>query len=62
MIGAIIWFLGVVCTIWCVVDIFQSNISMAGKVIVSVLVLLTSWIGLAFYYFYAREHLNEWFR
>lgn len=53
---------GVVCTIWCVLDIFKKNISTAGKVIASVLVLLTSWVGLAVYYFYGRDRLEAWFR
>ena len=51
MIGTLIWLVGVVCTIWCV-----------GKVIASVLVLLTSWVGLAGYYFYGRDRLEAWFR
>lgn len=62
MVGTIIWLIGVVCTIWCVLDIFKKNISVPGKVISSVLVLLTSWIGLIFYYFYARFHITTWFR
>ena len=58
MIGTLIWLVGVVCTIWCVLDIFKKNISTAGKVIASVLVLLTSWVGLAGYYFYGRDRLE----
>lgn len=62
MIGTLIWLVGVVCTIWCVLDIFKKNISTAGKVIASVLVLLTSWVGLVVYYFYGRDRLEAWFR
>lgn len=62
MVGTIIWLIGIVCAIWCVLDIFKARISTAGKVISSVVVLLTSWVGLAVYYFYARYHLGEWFR
>ena len=43
-------------------DIFKKNISTVGKVIASVLVLLTSWVGLLVYYFYAKDHLEEWFK
>ena len=50
------------CAIWCVMDIFKKNISTAGKVIASIVVLLTSWLGFAVYYFYAKDHLQEWFR
>ena len=52
MIGTIIWLIGVACAIWCVMDIFKKNISTAGKVIAAIVVLLTSWLGLAVYYFY----------
>ena len=48
--------------IWRVMDIFKKNISTAGKVIASIVVLLTSWLGFAVYYFYAKDHLQEWFR
>ena len=50
MIGTIIWLIGVFCAIWCVMDIFKKNISTAGKVIASIVVLLTSWLGFAVYY------------
>ena len=62
MIGTIIWLIGLVCAIWCVLDIFKKSISTAGKVIASIVVLLTSWVGLAVYYFYGRDHLHEWFK
>ena len=62
MIGTIICLIGVACAIWCVMDIFKKNISTAGKVIAAIVVLLTSWLGLAVYYFYGRNHLEEWFR
>ena len=62
MIGTIIWLIGVFCAIWCVMDIFKKNISTGGKVIAAVVVLLTSWLGFAVYYFYAKDHLQEWFK
>lgn len=58
MIGTIVWLIGLVCAIWCVLDIFKKNISTGGKVIAAVVVLLTSWVGLAVYYFYGRDHLQ----
>ena len=62
MIGTLVWLIGLVCAIWCVLDIFKKNISTGGKVIAAVVVLLTSWVGLAVYYFYGRDHLKEWFK
>ena len=62
MIGTIVWLIGLVCAIWCVLDIFKKNISTGGKVIAAVVVLLTSWVGLAVYFFYGRDLLQEWFK
>ena len=56
------WLIGLICSIWCVLDILKKDISLVAKVIVAVIVLLTSWIGLAVYYFWARHHLTEWFK
>lgn len=60
--GTLIWLAGVICTIWCVLDIWKKPITLVGKVVVAVVVLLTSWIGLAVYYFWARHHISEWFK
>ena len=62
MIGTIVWLIGLVCAIWCVLDIFKKNISTGGKVIAAGVGLLTSWVGLAVYYFYGRDPLQEWFK
>ena len=58
----LIWLIGLIFSIWCVLDILKKDISLVAKVIVAVIVLLTSWIGLAVYYFWARHHLTEWFK
>ena len=60
--GTILYLVGLVCAVLAVMDIFKKNISTAGKVIASIVVLLTSWLGFAVYYFYAKDHLQEWFR
>ncbi|MDL2227919.1 PLDc N-terminal domain-containing protein [Bacteroidales bacterium OttesenSCG-928-K03] len=61
MIGFIIWIAGVVFTVMCVLDIFKKNISTPSKILVSVIVLLTSWIGLIVYYLFAKDKLEVWF-
>lgn len=48
--GTILYLVGLVCAVLAVLDIFKKNISTVGKVIASVLVLLTSWVGLLVYY------------
>lgn len=60
--GTIIWLVGLVCAIWCVLDIFKKNISTVGKVIIAVVVLLTSWVGILVYMLWAKNHLQEWFK
>jgi hypothetical protein len=52
MLAKIIYILGIVIAIWCVLDIFKnSKLGIIGKILVSVLVLMFSWIGFAVYYF-----------
>ena len=60
--GAIIYYVGLVLAILAVIDIVKKPISVVGKVISCVLVLITSWVGLAVYYLYAKNHLTEWFK
>ena len=60
--GSIIYIIGVVLAVLAVIDIAKKPISVVGKVISIVLVLITSWVGLAVYYLYAKNHLTEWFK
>lgn len=60
--GTIIWIAGVVFSVLAVMDVFKKDISMVGKIIMTVLLLITGWIGLAVYYFYAKDHVVEWFK
>ncbi len=59
MIGFIIWIIGLVLTIkyleneWCYGE---------KKLLFIVLIIITSWLGLAFYYFYAKNKITEWMR
>ena len=59
--GTIIYIAGIVLSVLAVLDIIKKPISVTGKIITAVIVLLTSWIGLAVYYLYAKDHLTEWF-
>ncbi len=58
----ILYLIGLICSIWCVLDIFKKNIQLPGKLIVSLVVLATSWVGLALYYFWARTKVESWFK
>jgi len=59
---SIIYIIGVVLSVVAVIDILKKPISLVGKIIAAVVVLATSWIGLAVYFLYAKDHLTEWFK
>ncbi len=60
--ATLIYIVGIVLAVLAVLDIFKKPISPVGKLISAVLVLLTSWIGVAVYFLYAQDHLVEWFK
>ena len=62
MLSFLIWLVGTILAIKAVLEILKMPMGAAGKVISAVLVLCTSWIGLAVYYFYAKDKLVEWFK
>ena len=56
MLAKIIYIVGILCAIWCVLDIFKKpSWGLIKKLIVSLLVLAFSWIGFAVYYFFIRK-------
>ncbi|MBO5795426.1 MAG: hypothetical protein J6R28_02075 [Bacteroides sp.] len=59
MVGFIIWIVGLVLCIKAVLEIWKWNVDTVKKLLVIVLVLLTSWIGLAVYYFWGRQNLPQ---
>ena len=62
MLASIVYFVGLVLAILAVIDIFKKPIGIVGKIICAVLVLATSWIGLAVYYLYSKDHIVKWFK
>lgn len=62
MISFLIWLVGTILAIKAVIEILKMPIGMAGKAISAVVVLCTSWVGLAVYYFYAKDKLVHWFK
>lgn len=57
MIGSIIYFLGLVAAIMCVLDILKKDIDPLRKIIIAVIVLATSWIGIILYYYVIRHRI-----
>ncbi|MBR0300992.1 MAG: hypothetical protein IJQ93_11840 [Bacteroidales bacterium] len=60
--STIVYLVGVVLSVIAVLDILKKPISLVGKVICAVIVLATSWIGLAVYFLYAKDKLTQWFK
>lgn len=56
--GTIIYILGIIAAVWCVLDIFKKNISIILKIVLAVAVLAFSWVGFAVYYFLVRNALK----
>ena len=57
-VSKIIYILGIVAAIWCVLDIFKKEkLDLLMKILLSVAVLAFSWIGFAVYYFIVRNRI-----
>ena len=62
MIGFIIWIVGVVLTIKAAIEIWNLNVDPVKKIVVIVLLVLTSWIGIAVYNLVAKDKLATWLK
>lgn len=60
MTSFIIWLVGVLCCIWCIRDLWnKKKVDQLTKVILTIALLLCSWIGLAVYYFILKDRLGK---
>jgi hypothetical protein len=55
----IIWLVGLVLCIKAVLEVWKWNVDTVKKLLVIIGLLVTSWIGLAVYYFWGRENLPK---
>jgi len=55
--GTILYILGIICAIWCVLDILKKPIDLIKKIILIVLVLAFSWVGVVVYYFLLKDKI-----
>ena len=54
----IIYILGIVIAVWCVLDIFKkTSIGIVGKILLSIAVLSFSWVGFIVYYFLIKDRI-----
>ncbi len=58
MIAKIVYIVGLIAAIWCVIDIFKKpKLSILWKIVLAIAVLAFSWIGLLVYYFLIRDRI-----
>ncbi len=62
MLGTIIWLVGVILTIKAAMEIWKISAGAGLKILIIILLLLTSWLGLAVYYFFLRDRLPGWLK
>ena len=59
MIAKIMLFIGVVLCVKPVLEIMKWPVDGVKKLLVAIIILLTSWIGICVYYFWGRENLPQ---
>lgn len=57
--SVIIWIIGVVLCVKAVLEIMKWPVDGVKKLLVAIIILLTSWIGICVYYFWGRENLPQ---
>ncbi|MFA4181618.1 hypothetical protein [Xylanibacter rodentium] len=62
MIGLIIWIIGAVLTIKACFEILMLDVALWKRILVAIVLLATSWFGLAFYYLVAKGRIEDWLR
>ncbi|EOR99831.1 hypothetical protein C799_01866 [Bacteroides thetaiotaomicron dnLKV9] len=60
MIGFVIWIVGLILTIKAALEIWRIHAPAERRLIAIILVVLTSWVGLLFYYFYGKPRMAQW--
>lgn len=57
MLAKIVYILGIICAIWCVLDIIKKPIDIIKKILLIILVLAFSWVGVVIYYFFLKDKI-----
>ena len=61
MLAKIVYILGIVAAVWSVLDIFKkSHLSIIVKIILSIVVVATSWVGFICYYLLYAQTFFEY--
>ena len=62
MLAFIIWIVGLILTIKACLVIWKLPVDGAKKLLTIIVLLLTSWVGLIIYYFFAKDKLADWLK
>ena len=62
MVALIIWIIGLVLTVKAAIEILNLEGDTVRKLLSVIVLILSSWLGLLLYYFWAREKVAEWVR
>ena len=54
--------IGEILCIIAAIDVLKKPISIIGKIISIILLLILPWLGGIIYYLYAKDHITEWFK
>ena len=58
MLATIVYVVGLIAAIWCVLDIFKKpKLNLLWKIVLAIAVLAFSWIGLLVYYVLIRDKI-----
>lgn len=60
MIGFIIWVIGMILTIRAAFEIARYDVSLWKRIVAIIILVFTSWVGLLFYYLFARDRMESW--
>ena len=60
MIGFIIWVIGMILTIRAAFEIARYDVSLWKRIVAIIILVSTSWVGLLFYYLFARDRMESW--
>jgi hypothetical protein len=60
MIAFILWIIGIVLAVKAALEILKLEGDTVKKLLCVIALVITSWIGIGVYYFWARERVAQW--
>ena len=62
MLATILYIVGVVLAVLAVLEILKAKIKTGPKLLLSLFIILTSWLGIILYYLIIKKNLSKWFK